>query len=96
MKTGNGYSVEACKNEYLAKFPRIDIEEEESLLAPIRRIVDRFNKTGNVSKKKSPVRPQVSEEIVEDLSKVSRNLYRDCSCNHVYLRALARKFLNAD
>jgi hypothetical protein len=33
----------------------------------LRRIVDRFDKTGDVSKGKSSGRPQVGEDIVEDL-----------------------------
>jgi hypothetical protein len=36
------YSVQACKDEYLAKFPNLDIEEQ-SLMTHIRRIVDRQN-----------------------------------------------------
>ncbi|KAJ3662057.1 hypothetical protein Zmor_006424 [Zophobas morio] len=60
------YSVQACKDEYLAKFPELNIEEQ-SLMTHIKRIVDRFNSTGNVSKGKSPGRPPVSEEVVEDL-----------------------------
>jgi hypothetical protein len=60
------YSVQACKDEYLAKFPHLDVEEQ-SLMTHIRRIVDRFDKTGDVSKGKSSERPQVGEDIVEDL-----------------------------
>jgi hypothetical protein len=60
------YSVQACKDEYLAKFPNLDVEEQ-SLMTHIRRIMDRFDKTGDVSKGKSSGRPQVSEDIVEDL-----------------------------
>ncbi|KAJ3661413.1 hypothetical protein Zmor_005808 [Zophobas morio] len=60
------YSVQACKDEYLAKFPELNIEEQ-SLMTHIKRIVDRFNSTGNVSQGKSPGRPPVSEEVVEDL-----------------------------
>ncbi|KAJ3665723.1 hypothetical protein Zmor_001204 [Zophobas morio] len=48
------YSVQACKDEYLAKFPELNIEEQ-SLMTHIKRIVDRFNSTGNVSKGKSPL-----------------------------------------
>jgi hypothetical protein len=33
----------------------------------LRRSVDRFDKTGDVSKGKSSGRPQVGEDIVEDL-----------------------------
>jgi hypothetical protein len=50
----------------LAIFPGLDIEEQ-SLMAHIRRIVDRFEATGNVSKGKLPRRSQIREEVVEDL-----------------------------
>ncbi|KAJ3661381.1 hypothetical protein Zmor_005779 [Zophobas morio] len=53
------YSVQACKDESLAKFPELNIEEQ-SLMTQIKRIVDRFNSTGNISKGKSPGRPPTS------------------------------------
>ncbi|KAJ3650010.1 hypothetical protein Zmor_021723 [Zophobas morio] len=59
------YSVDACKDEYLVKYPILI--EEESLKTHIRRIVARFNDTGSVSKRKPTRRPQVSEDVVEDL-----------------------------
>jgi hypothetical protein len=55
------HSVQACKDEYLATYLSVDIEGQ-FLMAPIRRIVDRFGATGNVSKRKSPGRPQFREE----------------------------------
>jgi hypothetical protein len=58
--------VQACKDEHLAKFLNLDVEEQ-SLMTHIRRIVDRFDKTGDISKGKSSERPQVGEDIVEDL-----------------------------
>ncbi|KAJ3646831.1 hypothetical protein Zmor_024401 [Zophobas morio] len=57
------YSVDACKDEFLVTYPFFI--EEYSLKTHIRRIVDRFNDTG--SKGKSTWRPQVSEDVVEDL-----------------------------
>lgn len=67
------YSVEACKNEYLAKYPDVQILES-SLKAHIRDVMNRFMQTGNVSKGKSPGRPQVSQEVVEDLrTRVEQN-----------------------
>ncbi|KAJ3643586.1 hypothetical protein Zmor_026287 [Zophobas morio] len=59
------YSVGACKDEYLVKYPVVI--EEESLRTYIRRIVARFNDTGSVSKGKLTGRPQVSEDLIEDL-----------------------------
>jgi hypothetical protein len=58
--------VQACKDEYLTTYPGIDIEEQ-TLMAHIRKIVDRFEATRNVSKGKSQGRPQVREEVAEDL-----------------------------
>ncbi|KAJ3661894.1 hypothetical protein Zmor_006270 [Zophobas morio] len=59
------YSVDACKDEYLVKYPVVI--EEESLKTHIWRIVARFNDTGSVSKGKPIGRPQVSQDVVEDL-----------------------------
>jgi hypothetical protein len=44
----------------------------------LRRIVDRFDKTGDVSKGKSSGRPQVSEDIVEDLRERMENMSENC------------------
>ncbi|KAJ3649791.1 hypothetical protein Zmor_021512 [Zophobas morio] len=59
------YSVDACKDEYLVKYPVVI--EEESLKTHIRRIVARFNDTGSVCKGKPTGRPEVSEDVVDDL-----------------------------
>ncbi|KAJ3649348.1 hypothetical protein Zmor_021098 [Zophobas morio] len=59
------YSVDACKDEYLVKYPVVI--EEEFLKTHIRRIVARFNDTGGVSKGKPTRRLQVSEDFLEDL-----------------------------
>ncbi|KAJ3659088.1 hypothetical protein Zmor_010796 [Zophobas morio] len=59
------YSVNACKDEYLVRYPVVI--EEESLKTHIRRIVARFNDTGSFSKGKPTGRPQVSGDVVEDL-----------------------------
>jgi hypothetical protein len=60
------YSINACKEEFFAKFPNCNIVEA-NLIAHIRRIVNRFVATGSVEKGKSVGRPPVNEEIVEDL-----------------------------
>ena len=60
------YSVDAwCKDEYLVKYPVVI--EKESLKTHIGQIVARLNDTGAVSKGKPTGRPQVSEDVVEDL-----------------------------
>jgi hypothetical protein len=70
---GWSYSVVACKDEYLAKYPNVQIQES-SLKAHIRTVINRFIQTGNVNEKKSTGRPQISEEIVEDLrARVEQN-----------------------
>jgi hypothetical protein len=60
------YSINACKEEFFAKFPNCNIVEA-NLIAHIRRVVNRFVATGSVEKGKSVGRPAVNEEIVEDL-----------------------------
>ncbi|KAH0810715.1 hypothetical protein GEV33_012076 [Tenebrio molitor] len=60
------YSINACKEEFFAKFPNCNIVEA-NLIAHIRRVVNRFVATGSVEKGKSVGRPPVNEEIVEDL-----------------------------
>jgi hypothetical protein len=59
------YSINACKEEFFAKFPNDNIVEA-NLIPHIRRIVDRFVATGSVKKDKSDGRPSVNEEIIED------------------------------
>ena len=39
----------------------------------IRNIINRFVRTGSVDKGKSPGRPSVSEEVVDDLSRLGQN-----------------------
>ncbi|KAJ3643622.1 hypothetical protein Zmor_026323 [Zophobas morio] len=60
------YSVAACKQEYLANYPDLEIQET-SLEAHIRDVINRFVRTGNVNKGKSSGRTAVSEEVVDDL-----------------------------
>ena len=59
------YFVTACKQEYLAKY-RVLIIQETSLEAHIRDVINRFVGTGSVNRGKSPGRPSVSEEVVDD------------------------------
>jgi hypothetical protein len=60
------YSVQACKEEFLANYPDQNILEK-SLAAHINRIVDRFVATGSVEKGKSSGRPKVMEDVVENI-----------------------------
>ena len=46
------YSVTACKQEYLAKYPD-SIIQKTSLEAHIRDVINRFDRTGRVNKDKS-------------------------------------------
>ena len=63
------YSVTACKQEYLAKYSDLIIQETW-LEAHIRDIINTFVRTGSVNKGKYPGTPSVSEEIVDN-----NNLY---------------------
>mgnify|MGYP005987091825 CR=1 len=60
------YSVTACKHEFLAKYSDLKIQET-SLKAHIRDLINIFVRTGSVNKWKSPGRPSVFEEVVDDL-----------------------------
>jgi hypothetical protein len=60
------YSVQACKEEFLANYSDQNILEK-SLAAHINRIVDRFVATGSVEKGKSSGRPKVMEDVVENI-----------------------------
>ena len=62
------YSVTACKQEYLAKYRDLVIQET-SLKAHIKDLINRFVRTGtgSVKKKKSRGRPSVAEEVVDHL-----------------------------
>ena len=59
------YSVTACKEEYLAKYSDLQIQET-SLEAHIRDVINRFVRTGSVNKEKFPRKPSVSEVVVDD------------------------------
>ena len=67
------YSVTTCKQEYLAKHRDLIIQET-SLEGHIRDVINRFVRTGSVHKEKSCGRPLVSEEVVDDLRRLERNL----------------------
>jgi hypothetical protein len=60
------FSVQACKEEFLANYPGRNILEK-SLAAHIHRIVDRFVTTGSVENGKSSGRPKVIEDVVENI-----------------------------
>jgi hypothetical protein len=57
------YSINACKEEFFAKFPNCNVVEA-NLIAHIRRVVNRFVATGSVEKGKSVGRPPVNEADV--------------------------------
>mgnify|MGYP005985700603 CR=1 FL=1 len=57
------YSVTACKQEYLAKYLDLIIQEA-SLDDHIRHVINRLVPTGSVDKGKSPGRPSVSTNIL--------------------------------
>ncbi|KAJ3629193.1 hypothetical protein MTP99_013602 [Tenebrio molitor] len=56
------FSVQACKEEFLANYPGQNILEK-FLAAHTHRIVDRFVTTGSVEKWKSSGRPKVIEDV---------------------------------
>ena len=66
------YSVTTFKQEYLAKYHDLIIQET-SLEAHIRGVINRFLRTGSVNKEKSRGRPSVSEEVVDDLRRLEQN-----------------------
>ena len=66
------FSVTACKQECLAKYRDLIIQET-SLEADIRDIVNRFVRTASVNKEKSRGRPSVSEEVVDDLTQLEQD-----------------------
>ena len=66
------YSVTVYKQEYLAKYR--DLIIQETLLEPhFKDTINRIVRTGSVHKRKSPVRPSVSEEVVDDLRRLEQN-----------------------
>ncbi|KAJ3646228.1 hypothetical protein Zmor_023823 [Zophobas morio] len=66
------YSVIVCKQEYLTKYRDLTIQETLSEVH-IRDIINRFVRTGSVDKEKSPGRPSVSEEVVNNLRLLEQN-----------------------
>ena len=67
------HSVTACKQEYLAIYSDLQIQET-SLEAHIRGdVINRFVRTGNLNKGKSPGRLSVSEEVVDDFSRIRKH-----------------------
>ena len=60
------YSVTACKQEYLAKYRDL-VMQETSLEAHIRDVINRFVRTGSVGRGKSPGTPSVSEKVADNL-----------------------------
>ena len=67
------YSVTACMQEYLAKYPDLIIHETW-LETHIRDVITRFVRTGSVDKRKSLGRPSLSKEVVDDLRRLEQNL----------------------
>ena len=63
------HSVTACKQEYLTKYPNLQIQET-SLETHIKDLINRFVRTGSLNYEKSPGRPLVSEEVVDDLRRL--------------------------
>ena len=66
------YSVTDYKQEYLAKYRDLIIQES-SLEAHIIDIINRFVRIGCVDKGKSPERPSVSGEVVDGLRRLEEN-----------------------
>jgi hypothetical protein len=60
------YSVQACKEAFLANCPDQNVLEK-SLAAHIHRIVNRFITTGSVEKEKSSGLPKVIEDVNENI-----------------------------
>ncbi|KAJ3659148.1 hypothetical protein Zmor_010853 [Zophobas morio] len=68
------YSGTACKQEYRAKYRDLIIQET-SLEAHIKDVINRLVRTGSVDNEKSPGRPSVSEQVVDDLRRLGKNLH---------------------
>ena len=66
------YFVTVCEQKYLAKYPDFQIQET-SLKAHIRNVINRFVRTGSVNEGKSPGRPSVAEEVVNNLRRLEQN-----------------------
>ncbi|KAJ3643407.1 hypothetical protein Zmor_026120 [Zophobas morio] len=65
-------SIIACKQEYLAKYRDMIIQQTSSE-AHVRDAINRFVRTGSVDKGKSPGKPSISEEVVDDLRRLEQN-----------------------
>ena len=65
-------SVTAFKQEYLAKY-RYLIIQETSLEIHIRDVINWFVRISSGDKEKFPGRPSVSEEVVDDLRRLEQN-----------------------
>ena len=70
-KMGTFVNEECFLQPFLSKnmWPNAVIQET-SLEAHIRGVMNRFVRTGSVNKEKSPARPSVSEEVVDDLRRI--------------------------
>ncbi|KAJ3650075.1 hypothetical protein Zmor_021783 [Zophobas morio] len=66
------YSVTVCKQKFLPKYRDLIIQET-SLKAHIKDVINRFVQTSSVDKGKSPRRPSVSEEVVDDFKRLEQN-----------------------
>ncbi|KAJ3666361.1 hypothetical protein Zmor_001805 [Zophobas morio] len=60
--------VTACKREYLAKYPDLQIQKI-SLETHIRDVINIFVRIGSVNKWKSPGKSSVSEKVVDNLKR---------------------------
>ena len=78
------FSVTACKQECLAKYRDLIIQET-SLEAHITDVIDIFVRTSSVDKRKSPGRPSVSEEVVDDLRRLEQNTQTSLTSSQVFL-----------
>ena len=66
------YSVTAYKQEYLAKYRHLIIQETSSK-ASIRDVINRFVRTGSLNKENFRGRFSVSGEVVDDLRRPEQN-----------------------
>jgi hypothetical protein len=66
------YSVVLCKNEFLANFSQFN-GQESALVAHSRDVINRFNVTGSANKGKSTGRPQIAQDVFDDLERVQEN-----------------------
>ena len=66
------YSATVCKQEYLAKY-RVLIIQETSLEVHIRDVINRSVRIGSLNKGKSPERPSVSGKVADNLRRSEQN-----------------------